>query len=71
MVKWQIFEPYTAHAGLTMLQKMMCLDFRVISLINVVKKGGTFPSDHEVNDMNDEHFQNFQQKVEDLYIFCT
>ena len=45
------------------------LDFRAISLINILRKWGVFPSDHEVNEMKDEHLRNFQHRIADLYIF--
>ena len=45
------------------------LDFRAISLINILRKWGVFPSDHEVNEMEDEQLGNFQHRIADLYIF--
>ena len=45
------------------------LDFRAISLINILREWGVFPSDHEVNEMKDEQLRNFQPRIADLYIF--
>ena len=45
------------------------LDFRAISLINILRKWGVFPSDQEVNEMKDEQLRNFQHRIADLYIF--
>ena len=45
------------------------LDFRAISLINILRKWGVFPSDHEVNEMKDEQLQNFQHRSADSFIF--
>ena len=45
------------------------LDFRAISLINILRKWGVFPSDHEANEIKDEQLRNFQHRIADLYIF--
>ena len=45
------------------------LDFRAISLINTLRKWGVFPSNHEVNEMQNEQLRNFQHKIAELYIF--
>ena len=45
------------------------LDFRAISLINILRKWVVFPNDHEVNEMKDEQLRNFQHRIADLYNF--